>query len=388
MLTVGASDRSNADRRLLEPLALRRPRRPGRRHPDRDGDRQGLARRRRDELRGPARLRRERVGLDGAPGARRDAAVRGDAPLRRRHRRAGTRRRGRLRAAQRSRRARLSAPRSADPFEPNDDIEFVRPGGLYDNSIPPLTTPVETDRDRPGARRPRRGPARRLPGLAPEGPHDHGDATADTNLDLSLWKQGTVSVIERIVGNDRLARATVAGNTEKLTFANKGAGRFAYLAVVFGKGGARGQLDVLAGARCSWAPALGDRHCRVLDGRVEHDVRLAHAHADGANGESRHERVGERRREGLEQVVRAARRRSRARGRRPPDSRRHPRSVARGGAARRSRSSSTSTRNRCPSRRSSSSTPWWPCRTMPLSSIVIARPLPRSTAAAAASAST
>ena len=30
-----------------------------------------------------------------------------------------------------------------DPFEPNDDIEFVQPGGLYDNSIPPLTTPAK-----------------------------------------------------------------------------------------------------------------------------------------------------------------------------------------------------------------------------------------------------
>ena len=28
-----------------------------------------------------------------------------------------------------------------DPLEPNDDIEFVKVGGLYDNSIPPLTTP-------------------------------------------------------------------------------------------------------------------------------------------------------------------------------------------------------------------------------------------------------
>ena len=28
-----------------------------------------------------------------------------------------------------------------DPFEPNDDIEFVRPGGLYDTSIPALTMP-------------------------------------------------------------------------------------------------------------------------------------------------------------------------------------------------------------------------------------------------------
>jgi hypothetical protein len=45
-------------------------------------------------------------------------------------------------------------------------------------------------------------------------------------------------VIERVVGNDRLARATTRGAGEKLVFANKGAGRYAYLAVVFGKGGA------------------------------------------------------------------------------------------------------------------------------------------------------
>ena len=30
-----------------------------------------------------------------------------------------------------------------DPLEPNDDIEFVRPGGLYDNSLPALTTPAK-----------------------------------------------------------------------------------------------------------------------------------------------------------------------------------------------------------------------------------------------------
>ena len=31
--------------------------------------------------------------------------------------------------------------------------------------------------------------------------------TADADLDLGLWKQGTVSVIERIIGDDRLAEA-------------------------------------------------------------------------------------------------------------------------------------------------------------------------------------
>jgi len=124
----------------------------------------------------------------------------------------------------------------ADPFEPNDDIEFVRPGGLYDNAVPPLTTPS------------RRAASVQARGDRAEDPRDvyriwlprHGNVsaslTADTNLDLGLWKTGTMSVTERIVGSDRLAKATAAGTSERLTFTNKGAGRYAYLAVVFGKG--------------------------------------------------------------------------------------------------------------------------------------------------------
>jgi hypothetical protein len=122
-----------------------------------------------------------------------------------------------------------------DPLEPNDDIAFVHSGGLYDNSIPPLTTKtrrtmtvqaridrVEDPRDVYRVWLPKNGRVT-------------ATLTTDTNVDLSLWKQGTVSVIERIVGTDRLARATTPGTTEQLTFANKGPGRFAFLAVVFPK---------------------------------------------------------------------------------------------------------------------------------------------------------
>ena len=125
-----------------------------------------------------------------------------------------------------------------DPSEPNDDVEFVRPGGLYDNSLPPLTTPsrrtatVQARVDR--AEDPR--DVYRV--WLPKGRVVTATLTADTNLDAGLWKQGTVSVIERIVGSDRLARGTGPGTAERLSFANRGAGRYAYLAVVFGKGGA------------------------------------------------------------------------------------------------------------------------------------------------------
>ena len=120
-----------------------------------------------------------------------------------------------------------------DPFEPNDDIEFVRPGGLFDNSIAPLTTPtqrtaivqarvdrVEDPRDVYRIWLPRNG-------------HVTATLASDANLDLSLWKKGTVSVIEHVLGSDRLARAAKPGTSERLAFANKGPGRFAYLAVVF-----------------------------------------------------------------------------------------------------------------------------------------------------------
>jgi hypothetical protein len=124
----------------------------------------------------------------------------------------------------------------SDPFEPNDDIEFVRSGGLYDNSVPPLTTP---------ARRTASVKARvdRF-----EDPHDvyrvwlpkqgtlTATMTASANLDLGLWKLGTVSVDERLIGKDRLARGIAPGTSERLTFTNTGPGRYAFLAVVFAAG--------------------------------------------------------------------------------------------------------------------------------------------------------
>jgi subtilisin family serine protease len=123
-----------------------------------------------------------------------------------------------------------------DPFEPNDDIDFVQVDGIYYNSIPPLTTKtrksttvqarmdrVEDPRDVYRVWLPRNG-------------RFTATLTADANVDLSLWKQGTLSVKQRTVGTDRLARATTGGTSELLTFANKGPGRFAFLAVVFPNG--------------------------------------------------------------------------------------------------------------------------------------------------------
>lgn len=119
-----------------------------------------------------------------------------------------------------------------DSAEPNDDIEFVRPGGLYDNSIPPLTTTTRRKASAQGRLTTADDPRDVYRVWLPRNAALTATLTADVPLDLGLWQQGTVSVLERIVGKDRLARTT----TGALTFRNAGAGRFAYLAVTFPKG--------------------------------------------------------------------------------------------------------------------------------------------------------
>ena len=127
----------------------------------------------------------------------------------------------------------LSYPASVrDPLEPNDDIEFVKVDGFYDTSVPPLTTPrkrsntvraridrVEDPRDVYRVWIPKNGRLRAA-------------LTADANLDLSLWKETAVGITQRNAAADRLARAIKPGTTERLTFANKGAARNVFLAVV------------------------------------------------------------------------------------------------------------------------------------------------------------
>ena len=195
-----------------------------------------------------------------------------------------------------------------DPFEPNDDIEFVRPGGLYDNSIPPLTTPTKrTDTVR--ARLDRVEDPRDVYRVwLPKNGRVTATLTADANLDLSLWKRGTVSVTERIVGTDRLARATAPGTSERLTFVNKGPGRFAFLAVVFPKG----VREATYRLRVSRAPALtsGSRGARretaaYSTGGSSTTSGFRTRTRTAVTGKSASKRVGDRGRERLEQVIRA-----------------------------------------------------------------------------------
>lgn len=123
-----------------------------------------------------------------------------------------------------------------DPLEPNDDLDFVQPDGVYYSGIPALTT--------------KRRPTMRLQGridvvedprdvyrvFVPKGRTLRAVASTDTDVDLALWRQRAVSVKQRLIGSDRLARAATSGTTEVLTYRNTGPGRVAYVAVTVPKG--------------------------------------------------------------------------------------------------------------------------------------------------------
>ena len=71
------------------------------------------------------------MDLDGEPGARQHPALRSDAPLRQRYRRPRPRRARAASARSIVGRALAGPAPIRDPLEPNDDVEFVRPGRLF-----------------------------------------------------------------------------------------------------------------------------------------------------------------------------------------------------------------------------------------------------------------
>lgn len=118
-----------------------------------------------------------------------------------------------------------------DPLEPNDDLDFLQLTGAYFTGVPPLTT----------QRQPTRTIAARLDAVEdprdvyrvwiPRGAAFRAEAAADTDVDLSLWRQSAFTVKAERPGEDRLAVATNRGPSEGLFFRNDAAGRIAYLAV-------------------------------------------------------------------------------------------------------------------------------------------------------------
>jgi hypothetical protein len=117
-----------------------------------------------------------------------------------------------------------------DPFEPNDDINYVKPGGTFYNAIPALTT-----RPKPAASVTARltifeDPRDVYPVFVPANGTLTARTAAGASVDLTLWKSTTQSVTGP-PGKDRLARGAAKGPAETLTYVNPGKAATAFLSV-------------------------------------------------------------------------------------------------------------------------------------------------------------
>jgi hypothetical protein len=119
-----------------------------------------------------------------------------------------------------------------DAFEPNDDVDEVDPSGdRYFSKQPPLTTKAKRRAKQTGRidryEDPRDVfrvwlPANRMVAVA---------LSSSTDGSLALYRSGVSSVVGRFAADYRLVRAETKGASERLTFRNTKAGRWAYLAV-------------------------------------------------------------------------------------------------------------------------------------------------------------
>ncbi len=136
-----------------------------------------------------------------------------------------------------------------DPGEPNDDVDFVQPGGVYFTGIPPLTSRQRTASTLAAHIEVSEDPRDVYRVWLPKGKTFRAVATSDADVDLGLWRPGTTSVKERLIGGNRVARATTPGTHESLVFRNAKAGRFAYLAVTLPSGVREAGYNLAVSAR-------------------------------------------------------------------------------------------------------------------------------------------
>jgi hypothetical protein len=118
-----------------------------------------------------------------------------------------------------------------DPLEPNDDISFLEPEGMFATGVAPLTTAARPT-TRVAARLERDDDPRDLYRVwIPARATLTATASADGDIDLALWRTESGSVSGSAPARNRLARANTRGTTETLVYRNTGLARAAYLAV-------------------------------------------------------------------------------------------------------------------------------------------------------------
>jgi hypothetical protein len=135
-----------------------------------------------------------------------------------------------------------------DPFETNDDTEYVRPGGMYYNGILPLTT-----RAKPSATLTARltifeDPRDLYPVYVPAKGRITVATASGATTDLTLWARTTATVTAPSPG-DRLARGVTKGAGETVTYVNPGGAKTIFLGVGLAKGAREATYKIAVSAR-------------------------------------------------------------------------------------------------------------------------------------------
>jgi len=137
---------------------------------------------------------------------------------------------------------------STDPMEPNDDMDYVRAGGVYATGALPLTTRAKTSAAVTARLTVFEDPRDVYPVFVPAKKTITAKTTAAT-VELALWSNGTPSVTVASPGKNRLARGVTKTGTETVTYKNTGNAKTVYLAVTLAKGSRDADYSVSVAAR-------------------------------------------------------------------------------------------------------------------------------------------
>jgi len=118
-----------------------------------------------------------------------------------------------------------------DSPEPNDDIEYVKPGGTYYNGIPVLTSRTKPSAAVAGRITVSEDPRDLYPVFIPKNGRITVKTSVPSTTDLALWSRTAATITGTSRGKGRLARGRTQGSTETMTYVNKGAATTAYLAI-------------------------------------------------------------------------------------------------------------------------------------------------------------
>ncbi len=132
-----------------------------------------------------------------------------------------------------------------DPLEPNDDLNLVDPSSADAVGVPALTSRSRTTATIRARFDLVEDPRDVYRVWVPKG-RTLVATTSGIDLDLSLWRPGTLSVSS---ATGRLARAATRGTTETLRYANTSGGRYLYLAVTPPRGKLSGTYTLTVRAR-------------------------------------------------------------------------------------------------------------------------------------------